>query len=122
MKFDIIIVGAGLGGYIAAIRAPQLGMKTVIVEREPLWGNLRQLAMHPDEGPVALRRGFRARDAATGKLMVGAEVTELILGFGIAMNLETTEDEFIHTAFPRLTSSACAGRNPRRLGDEGSLG
>jgi dihydrolipoamide dehydrogenase len=33
MKFDIIIVGAGPGGYVAAIRAAQLEMKTAIVER-----------------------------------------------------------------------------------------
>ena len=38
MKFDIIIVGAGPGGYVAAIRAAQLGMKTAIVEREHLGG------------------------------------------------------------------------------------
>jgi dihydrolipoamide dehydrogenase len=38
MKFDIIIVGAGPGGYVAAIRAAQLGMKAAIVEREHLGG------------------------------------------------------------------------------------
>jgi dihydrolipoamide dehydrogenase len=38
MKFDIIIVGAGPGGYVAAVRAAQLGMKTAIVEREHLGG------------------------------------------------------------------------------------
>ena len=37
--------------------------------------------------------------------MVGAEVTELIQGFTIAMNLETTEDELIHTVFPHPTLS-----------------
>ena len=38
MKFDIIVVGASPGGYIAAIRAAQPGMKTAIVEREHLGG------------------------------------------------------------------------------------
>jgi dihydrolipoamide dehydrogenase len=37
-KFDLIIVGSGPGGYVAAIRASQLGMKTAIVERENLGG------------------------------------------------------------------------------------
>lgn len=37
-KFDIIIVGAGPGGYVAAIRAAQLGMKTAIVESTHLGG------------------------------------------------------------------------------------
>jgi dihydrolipoamide dehydrogenase len=38
MDFDVIIVGAGPGGYVAAIRASQLGLKTAIVEREALGG------------------------------------------------------------------------------------
>ncbi len=37
-KFDLIVVGGGPGGYTAAIRASQLGMKTAIVERENLGG------------------------------------------------------------------------------------
>jgi dihydrolipoamide dehydrogenase len=36
--FDLVIVGAGPGGYVAAIRAGQLGLKTAIVERENLGG------------------------------------------------------------------------------------
>ena len=36
--FDIVIVGGGPGGYVAAIRAAQLGMKTAVVEREHLGG------------------------------------------------------------------------------------
>ena len=36
--FDLIVVGAGPGGYVAAIRAAQLGLKTAIVEREHLGG------------------------------------------------------------------------------------
>ena len=37
-QFDIVIIGAGPGGYVAAIRAAQLGMKTAIIEREHLGG------------------------------------------------------------------------------------
>ena len=37
-SYDVAIIGAGPGGYVAAIRAAQLGMKTVIVEREHLGG------------------------------------------------------------------------------------
>ena len=36
--FDLVIVGAGPGGYVAAIRAAQLGLKTAIVERSHLGG------------------------------------------------------------------------------------
>ncbi|MEL6124074.1 MAG: dihydrolipoyl dehydrogenase [Bacteroidota bacterium] len=38
MKFDLIVVGSGPGGYVAAIRASQLGLKTAIVEKENLGG------------------------------------------------------------------------------------
>ena len=34
MDFDLVVVGSGPGGYVAAIRAAQLGLKTAIVERE----------------------------------------------------------------------------------------
>ncbi|MCO6185930.1 dihydrolipoyl dehydrogenase [Rhizobium sp. L1K21] len=48
-------------------------------------------------------------DKKTGELlgahMVGAEVTELIQGFVVAMNLETTEEELMHTIFPHPTLS-----------------
>lgn len=38
MEFDLVIIGAGPGGYVAAIRASHLGMKVAIVEREALGG------------------------------------------------------------------------------------
>ena len=36
--YDLIVLGSGPGGYVAAIRAAQLGLKTAIVERENLGG------------------------------------------------------------------------------------
>ncbi|MFN9800260.1 MAG: FAD-dependent oxidoreductase, partial [Bacteroidota bacterium] len=38
MNFDLIVLGSGPGGYVAAIRASQLGLKTAIIEREALGG------------------------------------------------------------------------------------
>ncbi|HET6226216.1 MAG TPA: dihydrolipoyl dehydrogenase [Bacteroidia bacterium] len=38
MSYDLIVIGSGPGGYVAAIRASQLGLKTAIVERENLGG------------------------------------------------------------------------------------
>ncbi|MEM6488310.1 MAG: FAD-dependent oxidoreductase, partial [Pseudomonadota bacterium] len=37
-SYDIVVIGAGPGGYVAAIRAAQLGLKTAIIEREHLGG------------------------------------------------------------------------------------
>jgi dihydrolipoamide dehydrogenase len=37
-QFDLIVIGSGTGGYVAAIRAAQLGLRTAVVEREPVLG------------------------------------------------------------------------------------
>ena len=38
MNYDVIVIGSGPGGYVAAIRASQLGLKTAVVERAELGG------------------------------------------------------------------------------------
>ena len=37
-NFDVVVIGAGPGGYVAAIRCAQLGLRTACVEKEPLLG------------------------------------------------------------------------------------
>jgi dihydrolipoamide dehydrogenase len=37
-QYDLVVIGAGTGGYVAAIRAAQLGLKTAVVERQPTLG------------------------------------------------------------------------------------
>ena len=36
--FDLVVIGSGSGGYVAAIRAGQLGLKTILVEKDPFYG------------------------------------------------------------------------------------
>jgi dihydrolipoamide dehydrogenase len=36
-KYDLLVIGSGPGGYVAAIRASQLGMKVGVVEKGPVW-------------------------------------------------------------------------------------
>ena len=43
-NFDVVVLGSGPGGYVAAIRAAQLGLKTAIVERELAEGQLQLLS------------------------------------------------------------------------------
>ena len=38
MKYDIIVIGSGPGGYVAAVKGAQMGKKTAVVERENLGG------------------------------------------------------------------------------------
>src|SRR6201746_1016781 len=46
-SFDVIVIGGGPGGYVAAIRAAQLGKKTAVVERDKLGGRCLNYACIP---------------------------------------------------------------------------
>ncbi|MEZ4278196.1 MAG: dihydrolipoyl dehydrogenase [Myxococcota bacterium] len=74
------------------------------VGRFPFVGNGKAIALGETEGLVKT-----IFDAKTGELlgahMIGAEVTELVQGFVVAMNLETTEAELMHSIFPHPTLS-----------------
>ncbi len=74
------------------------------VGKFPFIGNGKAIALGEDQGLVKV-----IFDKKTGQLLgahlVGAEVTELIQGFVVAMNLETTEEELMHTIFPHPTLS-----------------
>src|SRR5437660_9134070 len=48
-EFDLIVIGAGPGGYVAAIRAAQLGMKIACVEREYLGGTCLNVGCIPSK-------------------------------------------------------------------------
>ena len=46
-NYDIIVLGSGPGGYVTAIRASQLGLKTAVVEKESLGGCLLYTSPSP---------------------------------------------------------------------------
>jgi dihydrolipoamide dehydrogenase len=78
--------------------------RAVKIGRFPFVGNGKAIALGEDQGLVKT-----IFDANSGQLLgahlVGAEVTELIQGFVIAMQLETTEEDLMHTVFPHPTLS-----------------
>ncbi|MDB5539416.1 MAG: Dihydrolipoamide dehydrogenase of pyruvate dehydrogenase complex [Devosia sp.] len=78
--------------------------REIKVGRFPFIGNGKAIALGEPEGLVKT-----IFDAKTGELlgahMVGAEVTELIQGFVVAVGLETTEEDLMHTIFPHPTLS-----------------
>jgi dihydrolipoamide dehydrogenase len=80
------------------------------VGRFPFRANGKALALGEPEGLVKT-----IFDAATGELvgahLVGAEVTELIQGFVIAMQLEATEEDLMRTVFPHPTLSEMMGES-----------
>ena len=97
--YDLIVIGSGPGGYVAAIRAAQLGMKTAIVEREALggvclnWGciptkallrtaEVYRLMTHAgDYGLTAQNVGVDRRFSHAGPTPLGCEtrLTQLVL-------------------------------------------
>ena len=78
--------------------------RDIRVGRFPFVANGKAIALGEDQGLVKT-----IFDKKTGELLgahlVGAEVTELIQGFVVAMNLETTEEDLMHTIFPHPTIS-----------------
>lgn len=84
-------------------RARETG-REIKVGRFPFVGNGKAIALGEPDGLAKT-----IFDARTGELLgahlVGAEVTELIQGFVISMNLETTEEDLFHTIFPHPTLS-----------------
>jgi dihydrolipoamide dehydrogenase len=82
--------------------------REIRVGRFPFIGNGKAIALGEDQGLVKV-----IFDKATGQLigahMIGAEVTELIQGYVVAMNLETTEEDLMHAVFPHPTLSEMMG-------------
>ena len=92
---------ASVGMTEAQARASGLEVK---VGKFPFIGNGKAIALGEAEGFI--KTVFDAKTGAlVGAHMVGAEVTELIQGYVIARQLETTEAELMHTVFPHPTLS-----------------
>src|SRR5271169_3751550 len=100
-SFDLIVVGGGPGGYVAAIRAAQLGMKAVVVERDQLggiclnWGCIPTKALlRSSEIYHTLHRldqyGFSAKDIRfdAGKVVARSRAVAKQLSNGVAYLLK----------------------------------
>ncbi|MFO1127319.1 MAG: dihydrolipoyl dehydrogenase [Rhodospirillales bacterium] len=85
-------------------QAAKAAGRDVRVGRFPFIGNGKAIALGEPEGLVKT-----VFDKKTGELlgahMIGAEVTELIQGYGVARSLETTEEDLVHAIFPHPTLS-----------------
>ncbi|MBM3953652.1 MAG: dihydrolipoyl dehydrogenase [Planctomycetes bacterium] len=93
MRHELVIIGAGPGGYVAAIRAAQLGIATAIVEREPrLGGTCLRVGCIPSK--ALLESSHRYEEAAHGLSVHGVKVS------GVALDLATMlarKDEVVAT-------------------------
>lgn len=79
-NFDILVVGSGPGGYVAAIRASQLGFKTALVEKYPvLGGTCTNVGCIPSKALLDSTEHFHT--AATKFKQHGIELTDLHINF-----------------------------------------
>jgi len=78
-QFDIIVIGGGPGGYVAAIRAAQLGMKACVVERENLGGVCLNWGCIPTK---ALLRAAELRHSIDEMKDFGISVGEVSINLG----------------------------------------
>jgi dihydrolipoamide dehydrogenase len=76
MDYDLIVIGSGPGGYVAAIRASQLGLKTAIVEKESLGGICLNWGCIPTKALLKSAQVFEYLNHATdyGVKVAGGEV------------------------------------------------
>ena len=138
-KYDTVVIGAGTGGYVAAIRAAQLGQRVAVVERQPalggtclLWGCNPTKAEAKSRGydvrvgtfPFGVlarakvageTEGFvkivadRKYDEVLGVHMIGPRSTELVAEAVRALRLECTVEELVKTIHAHPTFSEAVG-------------
>ena len=63
--YDVGIIGGGPGGYVAAIKAAQLGGSVCLIEKEQWGWHLSEPRVHPNENPF---RGRQSRNADSGSI------------------------------------------------------
>ena len=63
---DVVVIGGGPGGYVCAIRAAQLGLKTILIEREALGGICVSSGCIPSKALISMVKLYeKAKEAAT---------------------------------------------------------
>src|ERR1041384_551072 len=82
-QFDCIVIGSGPGGYVAAIRAAQLGMKTAVVEKDVVGGRCLNYACIPAKAVLRVADILSEVDEAGD---FGIDVSEPKVDFGAVMD------------------------------------
>jgi dihydrolipoamide dehydrogenase len=81
-KFDLVIIGSGPGGYVAAIKAAQMGMKTVCIEAKELGGVCNNVGCIPTK--ALLESAMHARHTSGSLKEHGITVDNVKLDLGVA--------------------------------------
>jgi len=67
---DVVVIGAGPGGYVCAIRSAQLGLKTILVEKDRLGGICNVSGCIPSKALISVTKVYeKAKDGANFGIM-----------------------------------------------------
>jgi dihydrolipoamide dehydrogenase len=83
-QYDVIVIGSGTGGYVAAIRAAQLGLKTAVVERQPAlggtclnWGCIPTKALLEHAHALKIAQDWKDWGLTIGQAAVQIDMTQV---------------------------------------------
>src|SRR5690625_3644830 len=98
-NYDLVILGGGTGGYVAAIRASQLGMDVAIVEKEKLGGTCLHRGCIPSKALLRSAEVYRQTKAADD---FGIETDHTTLNFGKVIARKNDIVEKLHLGVETL--------------------
>ncbi len=83
-EYDVIVIGAGTGGYVAAIRAAQLGLRTAVVERQPSlggtclnWGCIPTKALLEHAHALKVAQDWKEWGLTLGQATIGLDMNQV---------------------------------------------
>src|SRR5688572_21951133 len=83
-EFDVVVIGAGTGGYVAAIRAAQLGLKTAVVEKQKslggtclIWGCIPTKALLEHAHALKVVQNVKEWGVTIGEGAVGIDMNQV---------------------------------------------
>ena len=83
-EYDVVVIGSGTGGYVAAIRAAQLGLRTAVVERAPAlggtclnWGCIPTKALLEHAHALKIARDWKEWGLTIGEAAIGLDMTQV---------------------------------------------
>jgi dihydrolipoamide dehydrogenase len=92
MSYDLIVIGTGPGGYVCAIRAAQLGLKTAVVEKEKTFGGTcLNIGCIPSKAFLHASELFEEAGHAFGKMGIGVPAPKLDLKQMLAFKQEAVD-------------------------------
>ena len=83
-EYEVVVIGSGTGGYVAAIRAAQLGLKTAVVERAPVlggtclnWGCIPTKALLEHAHALKVAQNWKEWGLTLGSAAIGIDMTQV---------------------------------------------